>query len=251
MTSRDKIALILAAGKGKRMKSGIPKVLHRLNGRYIVEYVIDSARQAGLERILLVIGYHAAMVEKALNGRGVDFVVQSKQLGTGHAIMMAEKFLKDFDGDLVVLCGDMPLVKPETIQRLVEERNRIDAAAIVLSVVLDDPKTYGRIVRSKNGLLQAIVEYRDADENVRKINEVNTGAYCFDWGALRPVLKNLSDQNDQREYYLTDSISILVGQGRKVGAIIANDPCEGQGINSIEELAALEKSIKPGTHSGV
>ena len=128
----DKIALILAAGKGKRMKSDIAKVLHKLNGRYIVEYVIDAAREAGLGRQILVIGHQAKMVEKALVGYGVEFALQAEQLGTGHAVMMAEPMLDGFRGDLVVLCGDMPLVKPSTIKRLVDERHRLGAAAVVL-----------------------------------------------------------------------------------------------------------------------
>jgi bifunctional UDP-N-acetylglucosamine pyrophosphorylase/glucosamine-1-phosphate N-acetyltransferase len=243
----DKVALILAAGKGKRMKSDLPKVLHKLNGRYIVEYVIDAARQAGLEWQILVIGHQAEKVKKALSGLGVGFALQAEQLGTGHAVMMAEPLLDDFRGDLVVLCGDMPLVKPRTIRRLVEERHRLGAAAVVLAAILDDPSKYGRIVRGKKGLLKAIVEYRDADNEVRGIKEVNTGAYCFDWEKLRPVLSNLRDDNDQREYYLTDSVSILVGRGETVGAIVAEDPNEGFGINSASELEMVENIIKNGT----
>jgi bifunctional UDP-N-acetylglucosamine pyrophosphorylase / glucosamine-1-phosphate N-acetyltransferase len=247
LNNTDKVALILAAGKGKRMKSDIAKVLHKLNGRYIVEYVIDAAREAGLGRQILVIGHQAEMVKKALSGYGVEFALQAEQLGTGHAVMMAEPLLDDLAGDLVVLCGDMPLVKPSTIKRLVDERHRLGAAAVVLTAVLDDPGSYGRIVRNDRGLLRAIVEYRDADNEVRSIKEVNTGAYCFDWKALKPILSRLSANNDQKEYYLTDTVSILVGQGKPVGAIIADDPMEGFGINSISELEMVEKLINNGT----
>jgi bifunctional UDP-N-acetylglucosamine pyrophosphorylase / glucosamine-1-phosphate N-acetyltransferase len=246
----DKVALILAAGKGKRMKSDLPKVLHKLNGKYIVQYVIESARQAGLNRQILVIGHQAEMVKKALEGDKVSFALQAEQLGTGHAVMMAEPLLEDFSGDLVVLCGDMPLVRPETISRLIEERHKIGAAAVVLTVILDDPGSYGRIVRDEKGLLKAIVEYRDADIKIREIKEVNTGAYCFDWQELRNLLGNLSANNDQREYYLTDSIAMLVGQGKKVAAVIAADPMEGFGINSINELKMVENVIKNGTSRG-
>lgn len=239
----DKVALILAAGKGKRMKSDLPKVLHKLNGKYIVDYVIDSARKAGLDRQILVIGHQEEMVRKALADRQVDFALQAEQLGTGHAVIVAEPQLRNFSGDLVVLCGDMPLVKTETIQLLIAERQRLDAAAAVLTVVLNDPKTYGRIVRDDRGLLEAIVEYRDADNENRKIKEVNTGAYCFDWKELQPILHQLKANNSQKEYYLTDSISILVSMGKRIGALVASDPLEGQGINSIEELKQLEKII--------
>ncbi len=246
----DKVALILAAGKGKRMKSDLPKVLHKLNGRYIVEYVVDAARQAGLERQILVIGHQAEKVEEALSGLGVEFALQEEQLGTGHAVMMAEPLLDGFRGDLVVLCGDMPLVRPRTIRRLFEERHRLGAAAVVLTAILDNPSKYGRIVRDKKGLLKAIVEYRDADNEVRGIKEVNTGAYCFDWEKLQPVLGKLRDDNDQREYYLTDSVSILVEHGETVGAIVAEDPKEGFGINSASELEMVENIIKNGTSDG-
>jgi bifunctional UDP-N-acetylglucosamine pyrophosphorylase/glucosamine-1-phosphate N-acetyltransferase len=249
MTSPDKVALILAAGKGKRMKSDLPKVLHKLNDRYLVEYVIDAARGAGIGRQILVIGHQAELVRKALSGCGVEFALQAEQLGTGHAVMIAEPLLDGFSGDLVVLCGDMPLVKTETISRLVEERHRLGASAVVLTVILDDPGSYGRIVRDQKGLLKAIVEYRDADNMTREIKEVNTGAYCFAWEELRPILGKLSADNDQKEYYLTDTIAILVGQGKPVGALVAPDPHEGLGINSVGELEMVEKLIKSGTRT--
>jgi bifunctional UDP-N-acetylglucosamine pyrophosphorylase/glucosamine-1-phosphate N-acetyltransferase len=251
--SDDTIALILGAGKGKRMKSGssgrsdLPKILQKLNGRYVVDYVIDSARKADIERQILVIGHQAEKARTALQDRGVEFVEQTPQLGTGHAVMMAEPALAGFEGDLVVLCGDMPLVRPETIRRLIDERLRLDAAAVVLTAVLDDPAQYGRVVRDDEGLLKAIVEYRDADDKVRKIDEVNTATYCFRWPELRPILGRLKDDNDQKEFYLTDSIAILVGEGRKVGAVVADDPREGLGVNSPEELGRVEKLIKNGT----
>jgi bifunctional UDP-N-acetylglucosamine pyrophosphorylase/glucosamine-1-phosphate N-acetyltransferase len=250
-SARDSIALILAAGQGKRMNSDIPKVLHKLNNKYMVDYVIDSARKAGIQRQILIIGHKAEMVKEALANRHVEFVLQAEQLGTGHAIMMAAPLLRDFRGDLVVLCGDMPLVKPRTIERLLAERHKLMAAAVVLTAILEDPAKYGRIVRDTSGLIEAIVEYRDADDNIRGINEVNTGAYCFDWSQLAAVLDQLSDSNDQREYYLTDTVSIFVRDRKPVGAIIADNPNEGCGINSIGELEMVEGLIKRGTDSGV
>lgn len=242
-----KVALILAAGKGKRMKSDIPKALHKLNRKYIVDHVIEAARAAGIDRQILVIGHKSEMVRKALSDRGVEFVLQAEQLGTGHAIMMAEPLLKDFDGDLVVLCGDMPLVRPETIKSLMDSRIEADAVAVVLTAVLDDPGTYGRVVRDENGYLKAIVEYRDADDEIRNIKEVNTGAYCFDWKELKAVLGRLDDNNDQKEYYLTDSVALMVADNKRVGAKIVGDPSEGFGINSVQELARVEKILNNGT----
>jgi UDP-N-acetylglucosamine diphosphorylase/glucosamine-1-phosphate N-acetyltransferase len=233
------------------MKSDIPKVLHKLSGRYIVDYVIDSARAAGLDRQIIVIGHQADKIRRALADRKIEFALQEEQHGTGHAIMMAEPLLQEFHGDLVVLCGDMPLVKPATITRLVAERHGLGAAATVLTARLDDPARYGRIVRDSHGLIQAIVEYRDADENIRAIKEVNTGAFCYDWEQLRPALRMLSDKNDQKEYYLTDTVSIFVRQGKAVGAIVADDPNEGFGINSLDELEMVEDLIKRGTSQSV
>jgi len=246
-SNRDKAALILAAGKGKRMKSDIPKVLHRLDGKYIVDHVIENARRAGIEKQILVIGHKAEMVREAMADRNVLFALQEEQRGTGHAVMMAREHLTGFSGDLVVLCGDMPLVREDTIRRLIEERRRLDAAAVVLTVVLDDPNRYGRIVRDDKGVLKAIVEYRDADEKIREIKEVNTGAFCFDWQKLDGILDKLSDKNDQKEYYLTDSIDLFVRRGDTVGALTASDPYEGFGINSVEELSMVESLIKNGT----
>lgn len=245
--SSEKIALILAAGKGKRMKSDLPKVLHKLDGRYVIDHVIDSVREAGIERQILVIGHRADKVEEALRDRGVEFFLQAEQLGTGHAVMMAEPLLAGFDGDLVVLCGDMPLVRPETIRGLLRERQRLNAAAVVLTAILEDPCQYGRIVRDEDGLLKAIVEFGDADDNIRKIKEVNTATYCFDWKELKSILGRLDDKNHQGEYYLTDSIAVLVSNGRNVGALAVTDPAEGLGINSADELLAMEKLLKSGT----
>jgi len=244
----NKIALILAAGKGKRMKSDLPKVLHKVNGNYLVDHVINNARKAGINRQILIIGHKAELVRESLKDNDVEFVLQTEQLGTGHAVMMAEPLLSDFDGDLIVLCGDMPLIRPATIAKLIEERKKLNAAAMVLSVVLDDPGSYGRVVRDSDGLLKAIVEFRDADDQTKAIKEVNTAAYCFDWRQLKPTLSELNDDNNQGELYLTDTISILVSENKKVGAVIADDSNEGYGINSVEELSLVEDLIKTGTY---
>ena len=243
----SKIALILAAGKGKRMKSDLPKALHLLNGRFMIDHVIESARKAGINRQILVIGHQSEKVRNALADRGVEFAEQKEQLGTGHAVMMAEPLLAGFDGELVVLCGDMPLVKPETIANLVDKRRELGASAVVLTAILDDPGSYGRIVRGNDAYLKAIVEFRDADNSIREIKEVNTGAYCFDWKELQPLLGRLDDNNDQKEYYLTDSVALMVADGKRVGAMVVSDPSEGMGINSVEQLEQIEIILKSGT----
>ena len=242
--SRDTAAIILSAGLGKRMKSDLPKVLHKLNGKYIVDYVIDNVKKAGISNIVLVIGHKYELMQKALADRGVKFAIQQPQLGTGHAVQVALPVLGDFNGDLLVLCGDMPLVSTKTITELLKMHRKLKAEAVVLTVRLNEPKNYGRIVRDEDGFLKAIVEYRDADRKTRLINEVNTGAYCFSSRGLRSVLKELKTDNAQAEYYLTDTIALFKKRGLKVAALVSDDPNEGLGINSKEELTRIESIIK-------
>jgi bifunctional UDP-N-acetylglucosamine pyrophosphorylase / glucosamine-1-phosphate N-acetyltransferase len=242
--SKTTAAVILAAGLGKRMKSNLPKVLHKLGDRYIVDYVIENVKAAGITNIVLVIGHKHELVEEKLADRGVKFAIQMPQLGTGHAVQMAVPYLGEFAGELLVLCGDMPLVSTRTIKSLLETRRNTGAAAVVLTVRLENPGSYGRIIRDNNDFLEAIVEYRDANEDIRQINEVNTGAYCFDYRALTAVLDELKADNAQSEYYLTDTISLLKGQGLKVAALETDDPNEGLGINSIEELTHIDTIIR-------
>ena len=237
-------AVILAAGKGKRMKSDLPKVLHKLDGRYLVDHVIDNAREAGIDKLVLIIGHKYEMVQEKLANRGAKFVVQEPQLGTGHAVQIAVPELGDFEGDLLVLCGDMPFITPKTMKKLIETRRKTQSAATVLTVRLEDPGSYGRIVRDKDGFLEAIVEFKDAGDDIRKIREINTGAYCFDFQKLLPALKELRAENAQAEYYLTDTIAIFKQHGLRVSAVVSDNPHEGLGVNSQEELAAMETIIK-------
>lgn len=237
-------AVILSAGLGKRMKSDLPKVLHKLDGKYIIDYVIENVKKAGVRNIVLVVGHKHELMQNALAGRDLKFAIQQPQLGTGHAVQIVLPVLGDFTGDLLVLCGDMPLVSAKTISELLKMRQKLDAAVVVLTVRLDKPGSYGRIVRDKKGFLKAIVEYRDADENIRLINEVNTGAYCFSYKVLVPVLKELRPENSQAEYYITDMIALLKRKGLKVAALTSDDPNEGRGINSKEELTRMELIIK-------
>ena len=237
-------AVILAAGLGKRMKSDLPKILHNLNGKYLIDHVIDNVKHVGVEKVVLVIGHKHELIEAKLADRGVDFVVQIPQLGTGHAVQKAVPALGDFSGDLLVLCGDMPLVSPATISNLLKMRRETDSAATVLTVILADPGSYGRIVRHSDGSLKAIIEYRDADEKTRLIKEVNTASYCFDYQQLMPVLDQLKAENAQSEYYLTDTIHLLNRKGLKVTALTSDNPNEGLGVNSQEELDVMETLLR-------
>jgi bifunctional UDP-N-acetylglucosamine pyrophosphorylase / glucosamine-1-phosphate N-acetyltransferase len=241
---RNVAAVILAAGMGKRMKSELPKVLHKLEGRFMVDYVIDNARAAGVADIVLVVGHKHEMVEEQLADRKVKFALQMPQKGTGHAVQMAVPYLGDFEGDLLVLCGDMPLVSVNTIKNLIETRHDSKAAAVVLTVKLENPGSYGRIIRDNQGYLDSIVEFKDASDSIKQIKEVNTGAYCFDYKMLLGVLDRLDSQNAQAEYYLTDTIKLLKGKGLKVAALVSDDPNEGFGINSTDELAYVESIIR-------
>ncbi len=240
----SKVAVILAAGKGKRMKSDIPKVLHRILGKPMVEYVIENSRKAGFEKIILIVGHKYQQVMDELKDADVEFVVQHKQLGTGDAVLTAKPKLANFEGTILVLAGDMPLVSADTIIKLTNTHRRRSAAATVLTVKLPDPTGYGRIVRNSEGAFIGITEHRDADEETRRIDEVNTGIICFDSAKLFEVLPLLSNDNDQREYYLTDCISLLVNRGETVEALVAENYLEGEGINSIEQLKEVEDILR-------
>jgi bifunctional UDP-N-acetylglucosamine pyrophosphorylase / glucosamine-1-phosphate N-acetyltransferase len=242
--NRNVAAIILAAGMGKRMKSDLPKVLHKLDGRYMVDYVIDNARAAGVSKIVLVVGHKHELVEEKLADRQVRFALQMPQKGTGHAVQIAVPYLDNFDGDLLVLCGDMPLVSVATIENLIKTRYQTEAAAVVLTVKLENPGSYGRIVRDNQGYLESIVEFRDASDSIKEIKEVNTGAYCFEYKNLLSVLGQLDSQNAQAEYYLTDTIKLLKNKGLKVAALVSDDPNEGFGINSLDELSYVESIIR-------
>jgi bifunctional UDP-N-acetylglucosamine pyrophosphorylase/glucosamine-1-phosphate N-acetyltransferase len=235
-------AIILAAGKGTRMKSRLPKVLHKVGGKYMVEHVIDALKELNLAGVIAVVGHEAELVEQAL-GEGIVYARQEEQLGTGHAVMMALPHLKKDQGTVLVACGDTPLIKPETFRKLWDYHHESGASCTVLSALLPDPTGYGRIVR-QGEQLTGIVEQKDAAPEILNINEVNTGTYCFDLENLRQALRHLTPDNAQGEYYLTDVVSILVSEGLKVNALIAGDYRETMGINSRAQLAEAEKVLR-------
>ncbi len=236
-------SIILAAGKGTRMNSTLPKVAINFVGKPMINRVIEVAKKFGSERICVVVGYKKDVVMSVITDANIEFVEQEQQLGTGDAVGVCRDILSDFDGTLVVLCGDTPVLRAETITELIGYHQSRNYKCTVLTTKMDDPASYGRIVRDINGDLQEIVEFKDASEYIKSIDEVNSGIYCFDAKALFSALQLVRSDNAQGEYYLTDTIAILKSQGHKVGAFVCKDSLEITGVNSLEELKELEKSF--------
>ncbi len=240
----DLHCIVLGAGLGTRMKSRRPKVLHRVAGKPMLSYVLAAAAKLGVERPLVVVGHGAAEVEEEI-GPGVEYVRQTEQLGTGHAVLMARERLAGRSGDLLVLYGDTPLLRAETLAQFTRFHQREGADASVLTAILPDPTGYGRIVREpETEDVLRIVEEKDASPVERTYREINTGIYCFALSRLLPVLDKLRPANAQGEYYLTDAIGLLREAGGKVVALAAGDPEEVQGVNSREQLAAVEAVVR-------
>lgn len=238
--------IILAAGLGTRMKSSTIKILHRAAGRPIVDYVLDLAAGIGNTIPVMVIGHQRDDVQKAVGGRA-RFAVQAEQLGTGHAVLQAAQILES--GNLrgkriLILSGDVPLTRPETLKRLLDEHERGRNALTLLTMKLDQPGMYGRILRDGSGAVTKIVEAKDASADEKKINEVNAGIYVFSGEHLFDNLRGLSNSNAQGEYYLTDLLAVLRKAGHRVGAVIADDPVEALGVNSRADLAQVEAEIQ-------
>lgn len=236
-------AVILAAGKGTRMKSEQPKVLHHVCGKTMIKHVCDTVKSLGVARTLVVVGYQADKVKEAA-GDAVEYVLQAEQLGTGHAVLQTEAALRDFDGQVLVLYGDTPLLTPETLRNLLSGHIARGSAATILTAELSDPTGYGRIIRRPDGAVAGIVEQKDATPAEAAVREINTGIYCFDSRELFPALHAVRADNTQREYYLTDVIGILGGKGRRVDAVAATNPGETLGINSRRQLAELEAGLR-------
>lgn len=241
----EKLAVvILAAGKGKRMKSSLPKVLHKICGKPMLEYVLDLLPPLKSERKIVVLGHQGKVVEEFLKGKDVEVVYQREQLGTGHALLMTQRALADFEGTVLVLSADTPLLTREALAELIGAHQKKKAVATVLTCEREDTDGYGRIVRNEEGLLAKIVEERDAALEEKSIREINTGTYCFDSTLLFWALSQIKDDNDQEEYYLTDCIQILKEKGHPVHTVKASDPNLALGINSRIELALAEKILR-------
>lgn len=239
------VAVILAAGKSTRMKSTIPKVLHEICGRPMIEYVLDAVRHAGARQILVVVGYGAELVEQALAGQsGVEFVLQKEQHGTGHAVAMCAGRLTGHVGPVIVLNGDNPLVRGTSLRGLLDELVTRQAACVVGSAETDSNEGLGRIVRDAKGDFARIVEQKDANPQEAAIREINCGCYAFDCTSLLLALDALRPNNQQGEYYLTDCAAILKAQGKRVLALNRLDPSEGLGVNTREQLADVERAMR-------
>jgi bifunctional UDP-N-acetylglucosamine pyrophosphorylase/glucosamine-1-phosphate N-acetyltransferase/UDP-N-acetylglucosamine pyrophosphorylase len=241
----EPIAVVLAAGKGTRMKSDLPKVLIEICGRPMVEYVLDALSAAGVNRVLLVVGYRSDLVRQRLAGRrGLAFVEQTEQLGTGHAVMMCREHLTRQNGPVLVVTGDSPLIQPSSVLKLLA-RFQVERPACILGTAhKDDPGGLGRIVRDADGNFLRIVEVKDATEAERRITECNMSTYVFDAAALVAALGELRSNNAQGEYYITDCCGILRDRGHKVLAVAELEPCESLSINNVEELAQVESVIR-------
>jgi bifunctional UDP-N-acetylglucosamine pyrophosphorylase/glucosamine-1-phosphate N-acetyltransferase len=239
--SQNLDVIILAAGLGTRMKSATIKVLHRAAGRPIIDYVLDLATEVSSQPPVVVVGHQKEAVQKSIGPRA-RFAVQEQQLGTGHAVLQAAGAISG--EKVLILSGDVPLTRAETLRRLIDEHERNGNALTLLTMKLDQPASYGRIVRDASGGVTEIVEAKDATPEQKKIDEVNAGIYVFDAAPLLDNLRNLSTDNAQGEYYLTDVLGMLRKSGQRVGAVIVDDPVEALGVNSRADLANVEAEIQ-------
>lgn len=244
-----KTALILAAGQGTRMKSDTPKVLHRVCGKAMINHVIDAAGGAGTDEQIIVIGHGAEKVREETDREGLAFAVQEEQLGTGHAVMCAESLLPS-EGLVLVLCGDTPLIKAETLSAFIDYHTEEKNTVSVLTAIFDNPTGYGRIVKGSDGCILRIVEEKDADEETKKIREINSGMYCFDAAFLREGLKSLQTNNAQGEYYLTDLIEFAVDGGRKSGTFPVENDEEIMGVNNRIQLSQAAEKMRNRINEG-
>lgn len=238
-------AIILAAGKGTRMKSDLPKVLVRASGRPLVDYVLDAVQAAGIEDTIVVVGYRAELVRETLADRpGITFCEQTEQLGTGHAVQMCRAELEGFDGGVLVLTGDSPLTQVASLRHLVDLFQSEQTFCVMGTLLTDDPGGLGRIVRDENDNFLAIVEDKDATDEQKQITEVNMSTYLFDCRALLGALDRLSNHNKQGEYYITDCPGILKSDGLDVRALAVLRPCEALSINTVEDLRIVEEEMR-------
>jgi bifunctional UDP-N-acetylglucosamine pyrophosphorylase/glucosamine-1-phosphate N-acetyltransferase/UDP-N-acetylglucosamine pyrophosphorylase len=238
-------AIVLAAGKGTRMKSPLPKVLYPVLGRPMIHWVIDALEKIGVTRKILVIGYEADLVKAELAHRsGIEFAIQEQQLGTGHAVQMAAPLLSSSDPSVIVLAGDSPLVQPASLQRLLQRFESGGFDCLLGTLHKENPFGLGRIVRDTAGSFTKIVEQKDATEQEKQITEVNMSTYAFRTESLLWALLRLSNQNAQGEFYLTDCPAILRNAGNRVEATAVLEPCEALSINTQEEALLVEAKMK-------
>lgn len=240
---QDIIAIVMAAGKGTRMKSNKSKLVHKIYGKELVKRAVETAQKAGINDIVAVVGYKKEQVQEVLKDE-VKYAIQEEMLGTGHAVMQATSYLKNKKGKVLVLNGDVPLLRPDTLNKMIEKSIENKEYATLLTAIYDNPKGYGRIVRDEGGNIEAIVEEKDATDEQKEIKEINAGVYCFDIEELLNALKEITPNNAQGEYYLTDVIKIMNSKGLKTGAVIVEDNTEILGVNDRIQLEMLTRILR-------
>ena len=240
---QDIVAVVLAAGKGTRMKSNKSKLVHKIYGKELVKRVVETAEKSDIKDIIAVVGYKKEEVQKVL-GDTVKYAYQEEMLGTGHAVLQAEEYLEGRKGKVVVLNGDVPIIRPETIKKLIEKSIKNKEYATVLTAIYNNPTGYGRIIRDDGGNVKEIVEEKDLSEEQKLNKEINAGIYCFDIDELLKALKELKPNNAQGELYLTDVVKIMNDKGLKTGAVIVKDNTEILGVNDRMQLELLTKVLK-------
>ena len=236
--------ILLAAGQGTRMKSAVPKVLHSLGGKALYLHVLETAKRLDPAVVAIVVGHAAHTVQEACPVRDINWAVQEEQLGTGHAVLCAHDKFRGFDGDILILSGDVPLIEEQTLRTIIEHQRSSRADLSLLTAQLDNPKGYGRILRNAQGAIAGIVEEKDATGEQRQISEINTGVYVVSSPFLFEALAAVKNHNQQKEYYLTDIVAIALRQKKKVEAVHVVDVRETLGINSREDLAKMEKNLR-------
>ncbi len=240
---KDVIAVILAAGKGTRMKTNKSKVVHKIYGKELITRVVETARKSGIKDIVTVVGHKREEVQAVL-GDSVQYAYQDELLGTGHTVMQAIPYLKGRKGKVIILSGDVPITRTETIKKLITKSVKDREYATILTAIYDNPTGYGRVVRDIGGNVSAIVEEKDASKKEKEIREINAGIYCFDIEELILALEELTPNNAQGEYYLTDVINIMNNKGLKTGAIIVEDNTEILGVNDRAQLEMLTRILR-------
>lgn len=241
----NSLAIVMAAGKGTRMESELPKVLVPACGRPMIEYVLDTLDAAGVAKVVVVVGYRADDVREALKDRSnVAFADQTEQLGTGHAVMMCRQHIDQHEGPVLVVTGDSPMIQVDSVNALLKLYADEKPACILGSLNSDDPHGLGRIVRNEEGEFIGIVEEKDATDEQRKITEVNMSTYVFDAAELRSTLDKLTNDNQQNEYYITDCPGILRNESKDVRALAVLKPCESLSVNNMAQLAIVEEEMR-------
>ncbi|MHB0946084.1 MAG: bifunctional UDP-N-acetylglucosamine diphosphorylase/glucosamine-1-phosphate N-acetyltransferase GlmU [Sedimentisphaerales bacterium] len=241
----EKVAIILAAGVSSRMNTKLPKVLHEVCGRPMLAYVVDACRSAGVEKMYIIVGYgKEQVIERFGDDKNIVWVEQTERKGTGHAVLCCKEYLENFDGDTLILCGDMPLIRSEIVKTLIEKHGQESAAATLATAILDNPKGYGRIIRDGYGNIQGIVEDGDCNPQQKTIKEVNPSYYCFKNKTLFEALSKITPNNVKNEYYLTDALHLIIAAGHKVVAVTAVAAEDAIGVNNRQQLSEAGKIMQ-------